>query len=217
MAECVNFTFFTGLFSDKVSYFIQWQYLCRPGEKFSIMAEDKELDEQSTQEVKDEVTQEQTDENVQTEEKKELTPEEKYADLNDRFIRLYAEFDNFRKRTNKERIDLINSASAGVMKDMLTIIDDFERAIQNNENVEDIQAVKEGFQLIYQKFKGILESKGLKAMNSKGEAFDSELHEAIANIPAPTEDDKGKVVDDVEKGYYLNDKVIRFAKVVVGQ
>jgi molecular chaperone GrpE len=181
------------------------------------MAEDKELDEQSTQEVKDEVTQEQTDENVQTEEKKELTPEEKYADLNDRFIRLYAEFDNFRKRTNKERIDLINSASAGVMKDMLTIIDDFERAIQNNENVEDIQAVKEGFQLIYQKFKGILESKGLKAMIAKGEPFDSELHEAIANIPAPTEEEKGKVVDDVEKGYYLNEKVIRFAKVVVGQ
>lgn len=181
------------------------------------MAEDKELDDQSTQEVKDEVTQEQTDENVQTEEKKELTPEEKYADLNDRFIRLYAEFDNFRKRTNKERVDLINSASAGVMKDMLTVIDDFERAIQNNENVEDIQAVKEGFQLIYQKFKGILESKGLKAMIAKGEPFDSELHEAIANIPAPTEEEKGKVVDDVEKGYYLNEKVIRFAKVVVGQ
>jgi molecular chaperone GrpE len=179
------------------------------------MAEDKELDEQSTQEVKDEVNQEQ--EAPQAEEKKELTPEEKYADLNDRFIRLYAEFDNFRKRTNKERLDLISSASAGVMKDMLTVLDDFERAIQNNENADDIQSVKEGFHLIYQKFKGIMESKGLKAMASKGEVFDSELHEAIANIPAPTEEDKGKVVDDVEKGYYLNDKVIRFAKVVVGQ
>ena len=180
------------------------------------MAEDKELDEQANQEVKEESTADQTEETT-VEENKELTCEEKYADLNDRFIRLYAEFDNFRKRTNKERIDLINSASAGVMKDMLTILDDFERAILNNENVEDIQAVKEGFQLIYQKFKGILESKGLKPMVAKGESFDSELHEAIANIPAPTEDDKGKVVDDVEKGYYLNDKVIRFAKVVVGQ
>jgi len=182
-----------------------------------IMAEDKELDEQANQEVKDEGTEERVEETTLTEEKKELTCEEKYAELNDRFIRLYAEFDNFRKRTNKERIDLINSASAGVMKDMLTILDDFERAILNNENVEDIQAVKEGFQLIYQKFKGILESKGLKPMAAKGEPFDSELHEAIANIPAPTEEDKGKVVDDVEKGYYLNEKVIRFAKVVVGQ
>ena len=181
------------------------------------MAEDKELDEQSKHEVKDEIKDEEVEEVSPSEEKMESTTEEKYADLNDRFIRLYAEFDNFRKRTNKERIDLINSASAGVMKDMLTILDDFERAIQNNENVEDIQAVKEGFHLIYQKFKGILESKGLKPMIAKGEPFDSELHEAIANIPAPTEDEKGKVVDDVEKGYYLNEKVIRFAKVVVGQ
>lgn len=181
------------------------------------MAEDKELNEQSTHEVKDEVTQEGEVESVQPEDKTEISPEEKYAELNDRFIRLYAEFDNFRKRTNKERLDLISSASAGVMKDMLTVLDDFERAIQNNETAEDIQSVKEGFQLIYQKFKGILESKGLKSMQCKGDVFDSELHEAIANIPAPSEEDKGKVIDDVEKGYYLNDKVIRFAKVVVGQ
>lgn len=184
----------------------------------NTMAEDNDLEEQS-QDLKDEVNQEQeaTATDAKTEEKKELSPEEKYADLNDRFIRLYAEFDNFRKRTNKERLDLISSASAGVMKDMLTVLDDFERAIQNNETAEDIQSVKEGFHLIYQKFKGILESKGLKAMSSKGEPFDSELHEAIANIPAPSDADKGKVIDDVEKGYYLNEKVIRFAKVVVGQ
>ena len=100
---------------------------------------------------------------------------------------------------------------------MITILDDFERAILNNEKVEDIEAVKEGFHLIHNKFKGILDSKGLKQMESKGVAFDSELHEAIANVPAPSEEDKGKVIDDVEKGYYLNDKVIRFAKVVVGQ
>jgi molecular chaperone GrpE len=181
------------------------------------MAEDKELNEQPTHEVKDEVTQEGEVESVQPEDKTEISPEEKYSELNDRFIRLYAEFDNFRKRTNKERLDLISSASAGVMKDMLTVLDDFERAIQNNETAEDIQSVKEGFQLIYQKFKGILESKGLKSMQSKGDVFDSELHEAIANVPAPSEEDKGKVIDDVEKGYYLNDKVIRFAKVVVGQ
>lgn len=147
----------------------------------------------------------------------EPTCEEKFAELNDRFIRLYAEFDNFRKRTNKERIDLINSASSDVIKDLLSVVDNFERAIQNNENAEDVQTIKEGFQLIYQQLKRVLENKGLQVMNSKGEAFDSELHEAIANVPAPTEEEKGKVIDDVEKGYYLNDKVIRFAKVVVGQ
>jgi molecular chaperone GrpE len=147
----------------------------------------------------------------------ELTPDEKYAELNDRFLRLFAEFDNYRKRTNKEKIDIINSASAGVMKDMIPVMDDFERAIENNETAEDIVSVKEGFQLIFNKFKNTLESKGLKPMVAKGQAFDSELHEAIANIPAPSSKEKGKVIEDVEKGYYLNDKVIRYAKVVVGQ
>lgn len=147
----------------------------------------------------------------------EKTPEEKYAELNDRFIRLYAEFDNYRKRSNKEKVDLISNANAGVLVDLLPIMDDFERAILNNENAPDIETVKEGFHLIFNKFKGILESKGLKPMQAKGEAFDSELHEAIANIPAPSDNEKGKVIDDVEKGYYLHDKVIRYAKVVVGQ
>jgi molecular chaperone GrpE len=183
----------------------------------NTMAEEKELNEQETS--KHEEVQEEAVENdsQQEETSKELTPEEKCAELNDRFLRLYAEFDNYRKRTNKERIDLISNASAGILKDLLTILDDFDRAIVNNEKVEDIDAVKEGFQLIHNKFKGILESKGLKQMESKGLVFDSELHEAIANVPAPSEEDKGKVIDDVEKGYYLNEKVIRFAKVVVGQ
>jgi molecular chaperone GrpE len=144
------------------------------------------------------------------------TPEKKLAELNDKYLRLYSEFDNYRKRTNKEKLDLISTASSSVLKDMLTILDDFERAIANNEQVEDITAVKEGFNLIHNKFKNILEGKGLKQMNAKGEVFDSELHEAIANVPAPSEDLKGKIIDDVEKGYYLNEKVIRFAKVVVG-
>jgi molecular chaperone GrpE len=138
-------------------------------------------------------------------------------ELKDKYLRLFAEFDNYRKRTNKEKIDIINSASAGVMKDMIPVMDDFERAIANNETAEDIVSVKEGFQLIFNKFKNTLESKGLKPMVAKGQAFDSELHEAIANIPAPSSKEKGKVIEDVEKGYYLNDKVIRYAKVVVGQ
>ena len=149
--------------------------------------------------------------------KTEPSPEEKITELNDRFLRLYAEFENYRKRTNQEKVQLIGTANASLMKDLLPVLDDFERAISSNEQVQDIQVVKDGFGLISTKFKSILEAKGLKPMLAQGEAFDSELHEAVANIPAPDKKLVGKVVDDVEKGYYLNDKVIRFAKVVVGQ
>ena len=143
--------------------------------------------------------------------------EEKFYEMQDRFVRLHAEFDNFRKRTNKERIENIATANAGILKDLIPVLDDFERAISSNETAAEIQSVKEGFGLIYNKYKGILESKGLKPMHSKGEVFDSELHEAIANIPADSDDMKGKIIDDVEKGYTLHEKVVRFAKVVVGQ
>jgi molecular chaperone GrpE len=155
--------------------------------------------------------------NVEAEEKAEPTAEELYAELNNKYMRIHAEFDNYRKRTNKEKIDIISNANAGILKDMLPVMDDFDRAIQNNLTSDDIDGVKEGFNLIYNKFKSILEAKGLKPMNSDGEVFDVEIHEAIANVPAPTEEQKGKVIEAVEKGYYLNDKVIRFAKVVVGQ
>lgn len=146
----------------------------------------------------------------------ETSAEDQIAALNDKYLRLYSEFDNYRKRTNKEKIELISTASAGVLKEMLSVMDDFERAIANNENSEDLSAVKDGFKLIHHKLRNILEAKGLKQMDAKHQAFDSDLHEAIANVPAPSEDLKGKIIDDVEKGYYLNDKVIRFAKVVVG-
>ena len=194
------------------------------------MSEEKEFNEEvkneTTSDTQDTATEEQVQETVaeetQTEETVEETvieptPEEKYAELNDKFLRLYSEFDNYRKRTNKEKLELISTASSGVIKDLVAVLDDFERAITNNETVEDTSALKEGFNLIHNKLKGVLETKGLKPMISKGEVFDSELHEAIANIPAPTEDLKGKIVDDVEKGYYIHDKVIRYAKVVVGQ
>jgi molecular chaperone GrpE len=149
--------------------------------------------------------------------KSEPTMEEKYGELNDKFIRLYSEFDNYRKRSNKEKVELISTASSGVLKDILPILDDFERAISNNEKAEDINVLKEGFQLIYSKLKTTLEEKGLKAMLTKGEVFDSELHEAIANVPSPSKDLKGKIIEDVEKGYFLHEKVVRYAKVVVGQ
>jgi molecular chaperone GrpE len=156
------------------------------------------------------------DGNNDTTAEKVLTEADQIVVLNDKYLRLYSEFDNYRKRTNKEKLDLISTASAGVLKDMLSVMDDFERAMANNVNVDDSLALKEGFQLIYNKFKSILEAKGLKQMVVKGELFDADIHEAIANIPAPSEELKNKVIDDVEKGYYLNDKLIRFAKVVVG-
>lgn len=181
------------------------------------MSEEKEINDAFEQEINADATESTEKEAVVEDAKSEPTAEEKYSELNDKFLRLYSEFDNYRKRTNKEKIDLIGSASAGVLKDLIPVLDDFERAIANNEQVEDVAALKEGFQLIYNKFKATLESKGLKPMLAKGEAFDSEIHEAIANIPAPSSDLVGKVIDDVEKGYYLNEKVIRYAKVVVGQ
>lgn len=183
-------------------------------EQNEALNEENKVNEQvNTEDVSGE-TQESTDNTTASTPE---TAEDKLAVLNDKYLRLYSEFDNYRKRTNKEKLDLISTASAGVLKDMLTVLDDFERAIANNDKVEDINAVKEGFQLIYNKLKSGLEAKGLKQMQAKGETFDPELHEAIANIPAPEESLKGKVVDDVERGYYLNEKVIRFAKVVVGQ
>ena len=178
------------------------------------MSEEKEINEAEETQQNDNVEgQESTNSSTST----EPTAEEKYAELNDKYIRIHAEFDNFRRRTNKEKLDLMATANAGVLKDLLPILDDFERAIVNNEKLEDVNNLKEGFHLIYNKFKSALESKGLKEMAVVGDHFDSDLHEAIANIPAPKKNDVGKVIEAVEKGYYLNDKVIRYAKVVVGQ
>lgn len=177
---------------------------------------DKEKIDQE-KEVMNETLENDIDANEVKAESKELTPEEKYAELNDRFLRLYAEFENFRRRTSKERVDMIASANSGTLKDLLPILDDFERAIANNANLDDVKVLKEGFTLIYNKFKSSLEAKGLKQMDAKGKPFDADLHEAIANMPVDDASQKGTVIDDVEKGYYLNDKVIRFAKVVVGQ
>ena len=158
------------------------------------------------------------DQEVQENQEPTAQQDEQLVDeYKDKFVRLYAEFDNYRRRTNEEKLALIATAGKDVINSMLPVLDNFERAIATNENLEDLAAIKEGFNLIFNQFKGILEAKGLKPMEAKGLPFDSDLHEAIANIPAPEEALKGKVIDDVEKGYYLNDKVLRFAKVVVGQ
>ncbi len=135
----------------------------------------------------------------------------------DKYLRLFADFDNFKKRNAKERLELILTASKDVIKELLPVIDDFERAIKALENNTEAAAAKEGMVLIYNKLTKNLEAKGLKPIEAKGQEFNVELHEAITEIPAPTPDMIGKVIDEIEKGYYLNDKIIRFAKVVVGK
>lgn len=135
---------------------------------------------------------------------------------NDKYLRLYAEFDNFRRRTTKERVELLQTAGKEVIVSLIPILDDFERAAKAMENATDVNAVKDGVALVQNKLNNILTQKGLKPMESIGQPFDADIHEAITNIPAPTDALKGKVIDEMEKGYYLNDKVIRFAKVIVG-
>lgn len=139
------------------------------------------------------------------------------AELNDRFLRLFSEFDNYKKRVSKEKLDLIATASEKVIVSLLPIIDDFERAIAANEKVEDITAIKEGFNLIYNKLIQIMKRFDVEEIQAKGEEFNTDFHEAVTHFPTQNEEEKGKVIDVTEKGYKLKDKVIRYAKVVVGQ
>lgn len=139
------------------------------------------------------------------------------AELNDRFLRLYSEFDNYKKRVSKEKLDLISTASEKVFVNLLPIIDDFERAISANEKVEDINAIKEGFNLIYNKMLQLLKRFDVEEIAAKGEEFNTDFHEAVTHFPTDKEEEKGKVIDVTEKGYKIKDKVIRYAKVVVGQ
>ena len=156
---------------------------------------------------------EQVVEQPEAAETSESTEEE--VDFQDKYMRLYAEFDNFRKRTMREKADLISSASSDIMTQLLPLVDDFDRAEANA--TDDVEARKEGMKLIHSKLVATLTSKGLKPMDAKaGDDFDVDKHEAIANIPAPSEDLKGKIVDVVEKGYMLGDKVLRYSKVVIG-
>lgn len=141
----------------------------------------------------------------------------KYEELNEMHLRLRAEFDNYRKRTLREKADLIKSGGETALTNLLPIVDDFERALQNIGQTEDVTAVKEGVDLIYSKFMSYLEHQGVKPIEAIGKTFDTELFEAIATIPAPEADMKGKVIDCVQTGYMLNEKVIRHAKVVVGE
>ena len=143
--------------------------------------------------------------------------EQEIGELKDKNLRLFAEFDNFRKRSIKERMEFAKTAGQDIIADLLPVLDDLGRAQKSIEEAKDINSVKEGVDLIYNKLKSVLENKGLKEMETMGKEFNPEIHDAITEIPAPAEDQKGKIVDEVEKGYYLNDKIIRYAKVVVGK
>lgn len=148
----------------------------------------------------------------------EPTAEELIQAEKDKFLRLFAEFENYKKRTTRERIELFKTAGQEVMTSLLPVVDDFERALSHIEEDKEAEELRKGVLLIYQKFYNTLEQKGLsKIETNAGDVFDAEIHEAITQIPAPTDDLKGKVIDCVEKGYKLGDKIIRYPKVVIGQ
>ncbi len=183
--------------------------------------QDKIKDQKLEKELKKEQT-ETSEESPKEEEKieeelKEPTSEEIMAELQNKYLRLSAEFDNYRKRTLREKMDLQVSAREDILSNILPIVDDFERGMESVEKATDIKAVKEGLKLIYTKFSGFLSQQGVKEIEAVGKTFDTDLHEAITKIPVESKKKKGKVVDIVEKGYTLREKVIRYAKVIIGE
>ena len=174
------------------------------------------MSKKDNQEEKEEKVSAETNGKESADASKEKSAEEKLAELNDKYVRLYADFENFRKRMSKERVDLIKFASEEIFKQIIPVLDDFERAFKSMKEISDINVFKQGEELIYNKLKNILTQSGLQEMKAAGEIFNPDLHDAVTNVPAPLEEQKGKVIDEVEKGYYLNGKVIRHAKVVVG-
>jgi molecular chaperone GrpE len=180
--------------------------------------EEKDLKHETENNVEESLSEdvkaEQPEETLPKDDMEELRIE--LAEQKDKFIRLYAEFDNFKRRNAKERIELMQTAGRDVIQSLLEVMDDFERADKQMAKTEDLEQIKKGIELIFSKLKNTLAAKGLKEMKSIGIEFNPDLHEAITEIEVP-EEMKGKVVDEVEKGYTLNDKIIRFSKVVVGK
>lgn len=190
------------------------------GKKETTDKKDSRKQDEATnlQEEQVNAAEEQAEADIVSAEAKELDElKEKYNELNDSHLRLMAEYDNYRKRTLREKADLIKNGGESALTHLLPVIDDFERALQNIRTAEDVKAVEEGVELIYSKFLSYLSQQGVKPMEAVGKPFDTESFEAVAIIPAPEADMKGKVLDCVQTGYTLNDKVIRHAKVVVGE
>ena len=166
----------------------------------------------------EEISSAKEDANQVTEEANQLQKlQSEVEELKDKYLRQAAEFDNFRRRTAKEKIELISTAGKDVIGSLLEVLDDSERAEKQLKNAQDIEALKEGFRLVFTKLRTTLQARGLKPMESIGTEFNPDIHEAITEIPSPSPEMVGKVIDEVEKGYYLNEKIIRFAKVVVGK
>ena len=184
---------------------------------------EKELNSQETENIAEEQLQEETtDQEAPLTKEEELEKElekanETIEDQKDKYLRLSAEFDNYRKRTVKEKAELILNGGEKSLSSILPVVDDLERALQTMEKATDVAAVKEGIELIYNKFISVLGQNGVKVIETKDKPLDTDYHEAIAVIPAPSEEQKGKILDCVQTGYTLNDKVIRHAKVVVGE
>ncbi len=190
--------------------------------KTSAMKEEKNSVEEQEEKVENTTGTEEKTTNEESNPEEEISESEKkdveIQELKDKHLRLYSEFDNFRRRTQKEKLELYKTAGEDIFKALLPVMDDFERAKKSMEETKDYDSLKVGVDLIYNKFLHIFKSNGLEPMaDVVGSDFDSEIHEAITQIPAPSEDLKGKVVDVVEQGYTLKEKVIRFAKVVVGK
>lgn len=180
----------------------------------NFMARKKKEQKPKDADVKDQAAGE-SETQVATEETAK-DPETEIAELKDKNLRLFAEFDNFKKRTNRERLELIRTSTEDLVQKLLPVLDDFDRAKKTAEDSSNDETFSEGVQLVYNKLYQILEARGLEPMDTDEVDFDPELHEAITKIPAPNEDLKGKIIDHIEKGYYLNDKIIRHAKVVIG-
>lgn len=157
------------------------------------------------------------EEEISEDEKKYKDTLEKLNELNDKYLRLSAEYDNYRKRTLKEKMDLIKSGGSDVLKSILPVVDNFDRALKAFDEVHEFDALHEGVTLIYKDFKTFLTQRGVTEIEAIGKKFDTDLHEAVAQVPAESEDKKGMVIDVIERGYILNEKVLRFAKVVVAQ
>jgi len=178
---------------------------------------EKEKDMQTEGQQAENVNQQVDTENVSAEEAALDKKQQELNEMRDKYLRLVAEFDNFKKRNAKERIELMQTANKEVINALLPVLDDADRAAKQLETSQDINIIKDGVTLVFNKLRSTLQSKGLKAMESMHTEFNADLHEAITEIPAPNEELKGKVMDELEKGYYLNDKLIRHARVVVGK
>jgi molecular chaperone GrpE len=153
---------------------------------------------------------------TKTDKTSETVAAEKIAEFQNKYIRLSADFDNYRKRTLKEKIDLIKSANAEILLNLLPVMDDFERALKSMEDIKGCKEIKDGIDLIYNKFGEFLKSSGVIEIDAMHKKFDTDIHEAVTKIPAPAKKLKGKVVDVIQKGYYLNEKIIRYPKVIIG-